>query len=222
MSERDLIAAGGFVVLFLLMLIRVPIGVAMGIVGVGGFGMVVGWTPALNLLATSPLRTVTDFNLTLIPFFILMGVLATRSGMSRELFRAANATLGSFRGGLGIATVGACAGFSAICGSSVATAATMTDIAYPEMKRAGYRDEVATGVIAAGGTLGILIPPSVVLAVYGYITEQDIGTLFIAGIVPGILAVFMYMATVRLWFGSKLPSGAAFSMREAFAALRGV
>jgi len=222
MSERDLIAAGGFVALFALMLIRVPIGVAMGIVGVGGFGLVVGWTPALNLLATSPIRTVTDFNLTLIPFFILMGVLATRSGMSRELFRAANATLGSFKGGLGIATVGACAGFSAICGSSVATAATMTDIAYPEMKRAGYRDEVATGVIAAGGTLGILIPPSVVLAVYGYITEQDIGTLFIAGIVPGVLAVLMYMATVRIWFGARLPADAPFNLREAISALRGV
>ncbi|MDF0603772.1 TRAP transporter large permease [Psychromarinibacter sp. C21-152] len=222
MSERDLIAIGGFVVLFLLMLIRVPIGVAMGIVGVGGFGLTVGWSPALNLLSTSPLRTVTDFNLTLIPFFILMGVLATRSGMSRELFRAANATLGSFKGGLGIATVGACAGFSAICGSSVATAATMTDIAYPEMKRAGYGDEVSTGVVAAGGTLGILIPPSVVLAVYGYITEQDIGTLFIAGIVPGILAVIMYMLTVRIWYGRHLPAGERFQLRNALAALQGV
>ncbi|SDI58579.1 TRAP transporter large permease [Alloyangia pacifica] len=222
MSERDLIAAGGFVILFLLMLIRVPIGIAMGIVGVGGFGMVTGLKPALNLLATSPLRTVTDFNLTLIPFFVLMGVLATRSGMSRELFRAANATLGSFRGGLGIATVGACAGFAAICGSSVATAATMTDIAYPEMKRAGYGDDVATGVIAAGGTLGILIPPSVVLAVYGYITEQDIGSLFIAGIVPGLLAVLMYMLTVRLRYGPYLPAGAPFELREALRALRDV
>ena len=222
MNERDLIAAGGFVALFVLMLLRVPIGVAMGLVGVGGFGLVAGMKPALNLLATSPLRTVTDFNLTLIPFFVLMGVLATRSGMSRELFRAANATLGSFRGGLGIATVGACAGFSAICGSSVATAATMTDIAHPEMKRAGYGDDVSTGVIAAGGTLGILIPPSVVLAVYGYITEQDIGRLFIAGVVPGILAVLMYMATVRLWYGPRLPAGTPFRLSEALAALRGV
>lgn len=222
MTERDLIAAGGFVFLFLLMLIRVPIGIAMGIVGIGGFGFVVGWEPALNLLASSPLRTITDFNLTLIPFFILMGVLATRTGMSRELFRAANATLGSFKGGLGIATVGACAGFAAICGSSVATAATMTDIAYPEMKRAGYSDDVATGVIAAGGTLGILIPPSVVLAVYGYITQQDIGALFIAGVIPGILAVVMYMMTVRFWYGSRLPAGEAFNLKNAITALRGI
>lgn len=222
MSERELVAAGGFVVLFALMLIRVPIGVAMGLVGVGGFGLTVGWSPALNLLATSPLRTVTDFNLTLIPFFILMGVLATRSGMSRELFRAANATFGSLRGGLGLATVGACAGFAAICGSSVATAATMTNIAHPEMKKAGYPDDVSTGVIAAGGTLGILIPPSVVLAVYAYITEQDVGKLFVAGIVPGILAILMYMATVRLWYGRKLPAGSPFSLAEALRALSGV
>ncbi|MCA1777176.1 MAG: TRAP transporter large permease [Paracoccaceae bacterium] len=222
MIEREVIAIGGFVALFALMLIRVPIGIAMGIVGVGGFGMVTGFKPALNLLATSPLRTLTDFNLTLIPFFILMGVLATRTGMSKELFRAANATLGSFRGGLGMSTIGACAGFSAICGSSVATAATMTDIAYPEMKKAGYNDRVSTGVIAAGGTLGILIPPSVVLAVYGYITEQDIGKLFIAGIIPGILAVVMYMLTVRLWFGRNLPKGEPFSLSEALSALSGV
>ncbi len=222
MSENDLIAIGGFVVLFLLMLVRVPIGVAMGVVGVGGFGAIVGLKPALNLLATSPIRTITDFNLTLIPFFILMGVLATQSGMSRELFRAANATLGSFRGGLSLATIGSCAGFAAICGSSVATAATMTKVAYPEMKKAGYSDEISTGVIAAGGTLGILIPPSVVLAVYGYITELDIGTLFIAGVIPGLLALVMYMITARLWYGRQLPAGKPFSLKEALAALNGV
>lgn len=222
MSENDLIAIGGFVALFVLMLVRVPIGIAMGVVGVGGFGAIVGWKPALNLLATSPIRTITDFNLTLIPFFILMGVLATRSGMSRELFRAANATLGSFKGGLSLATIGACAGFAAICGSSVATAATMTKVAYPEMKKAGYSDEVATGVVAAGGTLGILIPPSVVLAVYGYITELDIGTLFIAGVIPGLLALLMYMAAARLWYGRQLPAGEKFSVKEALSALNGV
>ena len=222
MDERSLIAFGGFTVLFILMLLRVPIGIAMGVVGVAGFGMITGWAPALNLLATPPLRPVADFNLTLIPFFILMGVLATRSGMSRELFRAANATMGAMRGGLGMATVGACAGFAAICGSSVATAATMTNVAYPEMKKAGYSDEVATGVIAAGGTLGILIPPSVVLAVYGYITEQDIGTLFIAGIVPGALAVVMYLLTVRFWYGRHLPPGEPFRIATALSAMRDV
>lgn len=222
MTDPNFIALLGFVALFSLMLIRVPIGIAMGVVGVGGFGMITGWGPAFNLLATSPLRTITDFNLTLIPFFILMGVLATRSGMSRELFRAANSVFGQMKGGLGMATVGACAGFSAICGSSVATAATMTNIAYPEMKRAGYSDDISTGVIAAGGTLGILIPPSVVLAIYGYITSNDIGILFIAGIIPGVLAVLMYLATVRLWYGRHLPAGEPFRWGEAIGAMRGV
>jgi C4-dicarboxylate transporter, DctM subunit len=220
--SNELVAGGGFVALFALMLLRVPIGVAMGVVGVFGFGAVVGMKPALNLLSQSPISTITDFNLTLIPFFVLMGVLATNSGMSSELFRTGRAWLGGMKGGLGLASVGACAGFAAICGSSVATAATMTKIAYPEMKQAGYSDEASTGIIAAGGTLGILIPPSVVLAVYGFITEQDIGLLFIAGIVPGILAVLMYMATVRIWYGASLPAGDRFHLGEALASLRGV
>ncbi|SEG65730.1 TRAP transporter large permease [Marinobacterium lutimaris] len=218
----EVIAISGFIALFTMMFFRVPIGVAMGIVGVCGFGAVVGVKPAMNLLSQSPLRTITDFNLTLIPFFILMGVLATNSGMSRELFRAGNAWFGWMKGGLGLASVGACGGFAAICGSSVATAATMTKIAYPEMKKANYSDEVATGVIAAGGTLGILIPPSVVLAVYGFITEQDVGVLFIAGLVPGLLAVLLYMLAVRFWYGRSLPEGKAFSWKEGFASLKGV
>ena len=220
--SNDFIALGGFAVFFALMALRVPIGIAMGIVGIGGFGAVVAPGPALNLLAQSPIASITDFNLTLIPFFILMGVLATNSGMSSELFRAGRAWLGGFRGGLGLASVGACGGFAAICGSSVATAATMTKIAYPEMKDAGYSDAAATGIIAAGGTLGILIPPSVVLAIYGFITETDIGTLFIAGVVPGLLAVGMYMLTVRVWYGRHLPAAEPFRLREALASLRGI
>ena len=218
----DMIAMAGFVALFAMMILRVPIGVAMGLVGVGGFAAVTGAKPALNLLAQSPIRTVTDFNLTLIPFFVLMGVLATNSGMSRELFRAGRHWFGPLKGGMAISTIGACAGFAAICGSSVATAATMTKIALPEMKRAGYPDDVSTGVIAAGGTLGILIPPSVVLAVYGYITEQDVGRLFIAGIVPGFIAIVMYMAAVRIAHGRRLPSGEAFALGEAIRSLAGV
>ncbi|WP_298497304.1 TRAP transporter large permease [uncultured Maritimibacter sp.] len=220
--SNELIATGGFVVLFALMAVRVPIGIAMGIVGIGGFAGVVGIKPALNLLAQSPIATVTDFNLTLIPFFILMGVLATNSGMSAELFRAGRAWLGGFKGGLGLASVGACGGFAAICGSSVATAATMTKIAYPEMKDAGYSDKAATGIIAAGGTLGILIPPSVVLAIYGFMTETDIGALFIAGVVPGLLAILMYMLTVRFWYGRQLPAAEKFRLSEGLAALRGI
>ena len=222
MSKGDLVAFAGFVTLFAMMAIRVPIGIAMGLVGVGGFAAIAGWDPALNLLAQSPIRTVTDFNLTLIPFFILMGVLATNSGISRELFRAGQAWLGQFRGGMALSTIAACGGFAAICGSSVATAATMTKIALPEMQRVGYPDRVATGVIAAGGTLGILIPPSVVLAIYAYMTEQDVGRLFIAGILPGILAILMYMATVRIAYARSLPEGSRFDWAEAFASLRGV
>ncbi len=222
MSSADLVALAGFTALFVLMLIRVPIGIAMALVGVGGFAAITGWGPALNLLATSPVRTATDYNLSLIPMFILMGVLATASGMSRELFRAGHAWLGNFRGGLALATIGACGGFAAICGSSVATAATMTNIALPEMRRFGYRDDLATGAIAAGGTLGILIPPSIVLAVYAFITEQDVGRLFIAGIVPGLLALVMYMLTVRAAYGRGLPAGEAIAWRERIGSLRGI
>jgi C4-dicarboxylate transporter DctM subunit len=218
----DVIAFSGFAVLFAMMILRVPIGIAMGLVGVGGFAAVAGLKPALNLLAQSPIRTVTDFNLTLIPFFILMGVLATNSGMSRELFRTGRHWFGFLKGGMAISTIGACAGFAAICGSSVATAATMTKIALPEMKRAGYPDDVSTGVIAGGGTLGILIPPSVVLAVYGFITEQDVGVLFIAGIMPGLLAILMYMAAVRIAYGSRMPVGEPFSLSAAIRSLSGV
>ena len=222
MSAADFTAIAGFAALFLMMLLRVPIGIAMALVGVGGFAATAGWAPALNLLATSPVRTATDYNLSLIPMFVLMGVLATASGMSKELFRAGQAWLGRFRGGLALATIGACGGFAAICGSSVATAATMSNIALPEMRRFGYPDALATGVIAAGGTLGILIPPSVVLAVYAFITEQDVGRLFIAGVVPGVLALAMYLATVQLAYGRRLPPGAATAWPERVAALRGV
>ncbi|MAS06233.1 MAG: C4-dicarboxylate ABC transporter permease [Ahrensia sp.] len=222
MATGDWIALAGFIALFAMIALRVPIGVAMGLVGVFGFASIRGINPALNLLATSPIRVIADFNLSLVPFFILMGIFATNSGMSRELFRAGNAWLGSFRGGLALSTIAACAGFAAICGSTVATAATMTKIALPEMRRFGYRDETASGVIAAGGTLGILIPPSVVLVVYGYITETDVGKLFIAGILPGLLAMAMYMATVLIGHRKGLPEGRPFSGREAIASLSGI
>ncbi len=222
MSKADFVAVAGFVVLFAMMALRVPIGVAMGLVGIGGFAAITGLKPALNLLAQSPIRVITDFNLSLIPFFILMGVFATNSGMSRELFRTGQAWLGFLKGGMALSTIAACGGFAAICGSSVATAATMTKIALPEMRRVGYPNEVSSGVIAAGGTLGILIPPSVVLAVYAYITEQDVGKLFIAGILPGALAVIMYMATVRIAYGKSLPPGERFDLGVAIRSLRDV
>ena len=222
MAYADLIAVSGFVALFAMLLLRVQIGVALGLVGVFGYGAIRGMTPALNLLATSPIRVLTDFNLSLVVFFILMGSFATNSGMSREMFRAANAWFGAFRGGVAMSTIAACAGFAAICGSSVATAATMTRIALPEMRRFGYREETATGVIAAGGTLGIMIPPSVVMVVYAYITETDVSKLFIAGIIPGILAVALYMGTVLIAHRRGLPPGQPFSLSEGLRALSGI
>ena len=149
--STDAVAILGFVALFALMLLRVPVGMAMGLVGVSGFGYLVGGTPALKLVGQTSMRTVTDYTFGVIPMFLLMGTFVSNSGMSRELFRAANGFVGHLRGGLGIATVAACGGFAAICGSSVATAATFSAVAYPEMRRFGYPQSFATGVIAAGG-----------------------------------------------------------------------
>ena len=223
--STDLVAVAGFVSLFVLMLLRVPVGMAMGLVGVAGFGYLAGATPALKIVGHTTMRSVTDFNFAVVPLFLLMGSFATTSGMSRELFRAANSLLGHLRGGLGIATIAACGGFAAICGSSVATAATFSRVAYPEMRRYGYPQSFATGVIAAGGTLGIMIPPSTVLAIYGLITEQDIGKLFIAGVIPGIVAVLMYMATITLIGRLRpgyLPAGKPVPWRERIASTRDV
>jgi len=194
----DAVAVIGFVVLFALMLLRVPVGMAMGLVGVSGFSYLVGGMPALKMVGQTSMRVVTDYTFGVIPMFLLMGAFVARSGMSRELFHAANTFVGHLRGGLGIATIAACAGFAAISGSSVATAATFSSVAYPEMRRFAYPPSFATGVIAAGGTLGAMFPPSIVLAVYGLITQQDIGKLFIAGVLPGLLAVTMYMATIAV------------------------
>ena len=196
--STNAVAVIGFLSLFALMLLRVPVGMAMGLVGVTGFAYLVNGDAALKIIGHTSMRTVTDYTFGVIPMFLLMGAFVTNSGMSKELFRAANTFLGHRRGGLGIATIAACGGFAAISGSSVATAATFSAVAYPEMRRYGYPQSFATGVIAAGGTLGAMLPPSTVLAVYGIITEQDIGKLFFAGIVPGLLAVGMYMTTIAL------------------------
>mgnify|MGYP002629468587 CR=1 FL=1 len=192
----DAVALIGFIALFTLMLLRVPVGMAMGLVGVCGYSYIVGSGPALKLIGQTSMRTVTDYTFGVIPMFMLMGAFVSVSGVSRELFRAANAFIGHMRGGLGVATVVACGGFAAICGSSVATAATFSSVAYPEMRRFGYPQSFATGVIAAGGTLGAMLPPSTVLAVYAILTQQDIGKLFMAGIIPGILAMLMYVLTI--------------------------
>jgi tripartite ATP-independent transporter DctM subunit len=223
--STDAVAIIGFVVLFVLMLLRVPVGMAMGLVGVAGFAYLNGGGPALKIVGHTSMRTVTDWNFAVIPMFLLMGSFATTSGMSRELFRAGNAFLGHLRGGLGIATIAACGGFAAICGSSVATAATFSRVAYPEMRRYGYPQSFSTGVIAAGGTLGIMIPPSTVFAVYGLITEQDVGKLFIAGVVPGILAVAMYMITITaigMIRPGFLPAGQPAPWSEKLAAMKDI
>src|ERR1700710_1966371 len=223
--SNDAIAITGFVALFVLMMLRVPVGMAMGLVGVTGYSWIVGGTPALKLVGQTSMRTVTDYTFGVIPMFLLMGTFVSNSGMSRELFRAANAFVGHLRGGLGIATVAACGGFAAICGSSVATAATFSAVAYPEMRRFGYPQSFATGVIAAGGTLGAMLPPSTVLAVYGIITEQDIGKLFIAGIIPGLLAMCMHMITIGIIGVARpgfLPAGPRSSWRDRLVALRDV
>src|SRR5262249_44089828 len=210
--SADAVAVIGFLVLFALMLLRVPVGMAMGLVGVSGFAYLVNGDAAFKIIGHTSMRTVTDYTFGVIPMFLLMGAFVSNSGMSQELFRAANGFLGHRRGGLGVATIAACGGFAAISGSSVATpaplstpphpavrpAATFSTVAYPEMRRFGYPQSFAAGVIAAGGTLGAMLPPSTVLAVYGIITEQDIGKLFIAGILPGLLAASMYMTTVAV------------------------
>src|SRR5882757_1388196 len=223
--STDAVAVIGFVVLFVLMLARVPVGMAMGLVGVGGFSYLVNGGPALKIIGHTSMRTVTDYTFGVIPMFLLMGAFVSNSGMSRELFRAANAFLGHLKGGLGIATIAACAGFAAISGSSVATAATFSTVAYPEMRRFNYPQSFATGVIAAGGTLGAMLPPSTVLAVYGIITEQDIGKLFFAGIIPGLLAVAMYIATINIIGYARpgfLPEGPRASRTEKLASLRDI
>jgi len=215
--STDAVAITGFAVLFLLMLVRVPVGMAMGLVGVTGYAYLQGAAPALKLVGQTSMRTVTDYTFGVIPMFLLMGAFVSASGVSRELFRAANTLVGHLRGGLGIATIVACGGFAAISGSSVATAATFSTVAYPEMRRYGYAQSFATGVIAAGGTLGAMLPPSTVLAVYGIITQQDIGKLFVAGVLPGILAMLMYVMTVAIIGQARpgfLPVGEPSSWRE--------
>ncbi len=186
----------GMAVLFALVFARVPIAFAMIAVGTVGFALLRSWKASFTLLGNTTFDTVLSFTLSVIPLFILMGNLLTVSGVSHSLFATAHRLLHRLPGGLAMATVVACGGFSAVCGSSLATAATMSKVAMPSMRKVGYADSLATGSIAAGGTLGILIPPSVILIIYGIITEADIGKLFLAGLLPGLLGVLLYVAAV--------------------------
>ncbi|GAA6147962.1 MAG: TRAP transporter large permease [Pseudomonadota bacterium] len=187
-----------FFALFLQVFLRVPIAFAMIITGTAGFALLRNWDASLRLTGNAAFDTVFSFTLSVIPLFILMGNLLTRSGVSDALFLTAHRSLYRLKGGLAMATIVACGGFSAVCGSSLATAATMSKVAMPSMRKTGYADSLATGAIAAGGTLGILIPPSVILIIYGLITEADIGKLFLAGILPGLFGVVCYIAAVAV------------------------
>jgi tripartite ATP-independent transporter DctM subunit len=187
----------GFAGMFALMTLRVPIAFSMGLVGLIGIGLVRSW-PAALAASTTEILDVAKYTLSVVPLFVLMGNFVTRAGMSRELYAAAYSFIGHRRGGLAMSTVAACAGFGAICGSSIATTATMARVAMPEMRRFNYRDSFAAGSIAAGGTLGILIPPSVIMVLYAIMTEQSIGALFAAGVVPGIMATLFYMAAAAI------------------------
>ncbi len=191
-----LIGVAGIVILIVLLFSKMPIGAGMAIVGFLGFAAVVGFEPALGVLKTVPYTTFSEHSMSVIPLFLLMGAFAFSSGMSEDLFNAVYKWMGHFRGGVAMATIVACACFAAISGSSLATAATLGAIALPEMKKFKYDDGLATGAIAAGGSVGILIPPSVILILYGIITEQSIGKLFLAGIIPGIMEAVFYIFTI--------------------------
>ncbi|MCB1461581.1 MAG: TRAP transporter large permease [Nitratireductor sp.] len=189
-----------FPVLLVLIFLRIPIGLAMLIVGIGGNYIITGST----LMMFSQLKhltygTFSSYSLSIVPLFLLMGQFATLGGMSTALFKSAETWLGHRKGGVAMAAIGACAGFGAICGSSLATAATMAQVALPELRRYGYSSQLATGTLAAGGTLGILIPPSVILVIYAILTEQNIAKLFMAAFVPGILAAIGYMIAISIY-----------------------
>ncbi|MFH1490091.1 MAG: TRAP transporter large permease subunit, partial [Pseudomonadota bacterium] len=186
----------GICVLIVLLFSGLQIGVAMGLVGFVGFAALMGLEPALGILKTVPYTTFAHQSLSVIPLFILMGSFAFTAGMSEDLYTAVYKWMGHFRGGLAMATVVACAFFAAISGSSLATAATLGAVALPEMKKYKYHDGLATGAVAAGGSIGILIPPSVILIIYGIITEQSIGKLFLAGFIPGIMETIFYIFTI--------------------------
>ncbi|MCW5672309.1 MAG: TRAP transporter large permease [Hydrogenophaga sp.] len=221
-----MIEAGlGFLAVFALALLRIPIALAMAIVGISGLGLMRGWPPAFASTSQVIFETGFAYVLSVIPLFVLMGNLVARAGMARELYTAANAFVGHRKGGLAMASVIASGGFSCICGSSIATAATMTRVAYPEMKRHGYKDTLATGSIAAGGTLGILIPPSTIMVIYGIMTETDIGKLFVAGVLPGLVAIACLCAAVVYvtWRDPQAgPPGERLNWAQRLAALRSV
>ena len=200
-----------FGVMLTLMVVRVPIGIAMFVVGFGGYLYLTGGNLAalLNSLKNLAYARLSNYDLVVIPLFLLMGQFATHGGLSKALFRFVGAFLGHLRGGVAMAAIGACAGFGAICGSSVATAATMGQVALPELRRFGYSGSLSTGALAAGGTLGIMIPPSVPLVIYAILTQESIGKLFVAAVLPGVIAMLGYMLVVKIVVSLKPDAGPA-------------
>lgn len=215
----------GFAAVLVLVLLRMPIAFAMGLVGMLGYMAQTSFRGSISMVARLIIDAAQDYGLSVVPLFVLMGLFVNKGGISRELYQVSNAFLGHFRGGLAMATIVACGGFAAICGSSLATAATMSKVAMPEMRKYGYADSLSTASIAAGGTLGILIPPSVILVIYGLLTETSIGKLFIAGIIPGFLGILFYLVAVRFSVARNPeagPAGPRATWGERIVALRGV
>ncbi|MDI1245571.1 MAG: TRAP transporter large permease [Rhodoferax sp.] len=209
----------------LLAMMRVPLGISLLTVSIGGITALNSFDVARTMIPMTLTEAVFSYELAVVPLFILMGNVLSRTGISEDLFRAANAFLGGVRGGLALATMVTCAGFSAVCGSSFATAATMAKVAYPSMQKYGYSDRLASATIAAGGTLGILIPPSIILMIYGILTQQNIGELFIAGVLPGLLGLAMYMSVIYLIAVFKpehAPRGQRGTAQERWQSLAGV
>ena len=199
----------GLGAVLVLVFLRMPIAIAMAIVGFVGYMEIRGFRASISMVGRLIIDTAQDYGLSVVPLFILMGLFVNKGGLSRELYQVSYAFLGHLRGGLAMATVVACAGFAAICGSSLATAATMSKVALPQMRKYNYSDQLSTASIAAGGTLGILIPPSVILVIYGLLTETSIGKLFIAGVVPGLLGMLLYLVAVKYTVARNPESGPA-------------
>lgn len=215
----------GCLILFVLLITSMPVAFAMIAAGIVGFSLIISPHAAFSMVIAELYETFSSYNLTVIPLFVMMGQVALHAGISKRLFRTTYVWMGHLKGGLAMATVGACAGFGAICGSGPATAATMASVALPEMKRYGYSDSLAAGTVAAGGSLGMLIPPSVVFIVYALMTEQSIGSLFLAGVVPGILIALLFCLSIyaRCSRNPELgPACAKHSWKERFSSLNGV
>jgi len=220
-----MLGLAGFGAVIVLIMLRMPVAVAMGMVGVLGVTYTTGWNAAGFMLGRSAFEAAFPYSLSIVPLFVAMGVFAAHAGLSRSLYSFVASLIGQVRGGMAMATIGACTIFGAICGSGIATAATMGRVALPEMKRLGYSDALASASVAAGGTLGVMIPPSILFLIYGLMTEQSIGKLFLSGILPGILGMLLYLAAVRYSVGRDPkagPAGPHHTWSERLSALAGI